>query len=124
MHHNTGPQSFGSSHPARERLGVAIVAVNGQEMVLRALRALLPQCEALKDLGYQVVVVDHTSTAGVSEAVRRESAKVTVAASASDSFSRGGSGGGGGRRASSTYVRATAKASPTTPAASPNNPNR
>jgi len=85
VHHNTGPQSFGSSHPARERLGVAIVAVNGQEMVLRALRALLPQCEALKDLGYQVVVVDHTSTAGVSEAVRRESAKVTVAASASDS---------------------------------------
>jgi len=67
-----------------EHLGVVIAESGGPEAVLRTLRALLPQCEALEDLGYQVVVVDNTSTASLAEAIRRESAKVTVTTGASN----------------------------------------
>lgn len=76
-------RDFKSPDPARERLGVVIVSFNGREVLLRALRALLPQCDALKEVEYQVVVVDNASTDGTVEAVRREFPQVTVIANSS-----------------------------------------
>jgi GT2 family glycosyltransferase len=71
---------FQSVDPARERLGVVIVAFNRPEVLLRNLRALLPQCEALTGIQSRVVVVDNGSTDGAVEAVRREFPHVTVIA--------------------------------------------
>ena len=68
----------------REQLGVVIAESGGPDAVLRTLRALLPQCETLKDVEYQVVVVNKTSAARIAEAIRLEFAKVTLAASGSD----------------------------------------
>ncbi len=68
---------------SQERLGVVIIALNGQEELLRALRALLPQCEVMIEVAYQVVVVNNASTGGVLEAVRREFPQVTVIGSKS-----------------------------------------
>jgi GT2 family glycosyltransferase len=70
--------AFQSPDPARERLGVVIVASDGREALLRALRALLPQCNALKEVDYEIVVVGNTSTDGVVEAVHREFPRVIV----------------------------------------------
>jgi GT2 family glycosyltransferase len=78
------PREHTSPDPARDRLGVVIVTVNGREVLLRALRALLPQCDALKEVDYQVVVVDDASTDGTVEAVRREFPEVSVIANHSD----------------------------------------
>jgi GT2 family glycosyltransferase len=66
---------------ARERLGVVIAADGNSESLVRSLRALLPQCEALKGVDSQVVVVDTTPTAGSREAIRMEFPQVTVIAS-------------------------------------------
>lgn len=75
---------------ARDRLGIIIVTFNGREVLPRALRALLPQCEALQDIECQVVVVDNVSPDRTAEAVRREFPQVTVIANASnDGPSRG-----------------------------------
>lgn len=63
-------------HP--ERLAAVIVTFNGREVLLRALRALVPQCEALPGVECQIVVVDNASTDGTVEAVRREFPQVTV----------------------------------------------
>jgi len=65
--------------PAGEHLGVVIVAINGRERLLRSLRALLPQCEGLKEVEYKAVVVDSASDSTV-EAVRQEFPQVTVVA--------------------------------------------
>jgi GT2 family glycosyltransferase len=64
--------AFQSPDPARERLGVVIVTSDGRDGLLGALRALLPQCDALKEIDYEVVVVGNTSTDSVAEAVHRE----------------------------------------------------
>ncbi len=69
---------FHSPYPARERLGVVIVASDGRQALLRALRALLPQCDALKQVEYEVVVVDNTSADGVAEDVHHEFPHVLV----------------------------------------------
>ncbi len=70
--------AFHSPDPARERLGVVIVTSDGREALLRAVRALLPQCEALKEVDSEVVVVGRTSTEVVGEAMRREFPHVIV----------------------------------------------
>ncbi len=70
--------AFQSPNPARERLGVVIVTSGGREALLRALRALLPQCDALTKVDYEVVVVGNTSTGGVADAVHREFPRVIV----------------------------------------------
>jgi GT2 family glycosyltransferase len=62
----------------RERLGVVIAANSNSETLARSLRALLPQCEALKEVESQVVVVDTTPTAGSREAIRKQFPQVTV----------------------------------------------
>ncbi len=72
------PGEMNSSNHVRERLGIVVVMRDGQEASLRALRALLPQCEALKGVESQVVVVSSASTDGAVEAVRREFPQVTV----------------------------------------------
>jgi GT2 family glycosyltransferase len=69
--------AFQSPAPARERLGVVIVTSGGREAMWRAVRALLPQCEALTEVDSEVVVVGHTSTE-VGEAIRREFPHVIV----------------------------------------------
>ncbi len=69
---------FKPSEPSREQLGVIIVALNCQEVLVRALRALLPQCEALKEIEWQVVVVNNSSTNTMAEGVHREFPRVTV----------------------------------------------
>jgi len=73
-----------SSDPVPVRLGVVIVTFNGREILLRALQALLPECAALTELEYRVVVVDNASTDGTAEAVRQEFPQVTVIANASN----------------------------------------
>jgi GT2 family glycosyltransferase len=70
-----------SSDAARERLGVIIAARSSPETLTRSLRTLLPQCEALKEIESQVVVVDTAPSAGVREAIRVEFPQVTVLAS-------------------------------------------
>lgn len=85
----TSPKDIKFPDLARERLGVVIVTFNGREVPIRALRALWPQCEALKEVDYQVVVVDNASTGGTVEAVRREFPQVTVLANASNGLARG-----------------------------------
>jgi hypothetical protein len=81
-----GTMAQDSKSPAAgtERLGVVIVTYNGRDLLLRALRALLPQFEALKDVEYRVVAVDNASTGGTIEAVRGESPRITVLADASN----------------------------------------
>ncbi len=79
----------GASSPAREHLGVVIVACNGREELLRALRALVPQCETLEGIEYQVVVVDDSSTGSTGEAVRPEFPQVTVIANPSNGVPTG-----------------------------------
>jgi GT2 family glycosyltransferase len=69
---------------AQERLGVVIAASNGPEPLLRALRALLPQCDALQKVEYRVVVAALVSPAAMARAVRREFPQVTVLTSAAD----------------------------------------
>jgi GT2 family glycosyltransferase len=76
------PRDPNSEHPTHDRLGVIIVAFNGREVLLRALRALLPQCRALKDVESQVVVVDNGPTDGMVEVVHPEFPEVTVIANA------------------------------------------
>lgn len=80
----TTPADFKPSDPVRERLGVVIVAFNDREVLLRTLRTLLPQIEALKGVGYRVVVVDNAATDGTMEAVSREFSQVTMIANATD----------------------------------------
>jgi GT2 family glycosyltransferase len=70
--------AFQSPDPSRQRLGVVIVASNGREVLLRLLRALLPQCDALKDVEYGVVVVGDASAGGLAEAVHQEFPHVIV----------------------------------------------
>ena len=85
-----GAGNFKSPSPTRERLGVVIVTVNEPEGLLRALRALLPQCEALRGTHCQVVVVDRGSTDGSIGTVRREFPQVIVENDASnDELARG-----------------------------------
>ncbi len=85
-----GARDFKPSDPERERLGIVIVTFNGREVLLRALRALLQQCEALKEVEYQVVVINNASTDDTAAAVRREFPLVTVIANASnDALARG-----------------------------------
>ena len=60
------------SNPARERLGVVIVASDGGEALLRALGAVLPQCDALNQIDSEVVVIGNASTQAVAEDVHRE----------------------------------------------------
>jgi GT2 family glycosyltransferase len=69
---------------AQERLGVVIAAANGPEWLLRALRALLPQCDEVQKVEYRVVVAAMGSTDATVEAVRREFPQVTVLTSAAD----------------------------------------
>lgn len=69
-----------SPNPSRDRLGVVIVTDGGRERLLPALRVLLPQCDALKDVESQVVVVDTAPTAQTQEAVREQYPQVTVLA--------------------------------------------
>ncbi len=78
------PRELNSSNQVRECLGIVIVTRNGREVLFRALRALLPQCEELKEVEYQVVVVDNASTDGTVEAIRREFPQVTVIADPSN----------------------------------------
>ncbi len=70
--------AFRSSDSARERLGVVIVTSGGREALLRTLRALLPQCDALTEVDSEVVVVGDASTGGVAEAVHGEFPRVIV----------------------------------------------
>jgi GT2 family glycosyltransferase len=79
QHQGAGPVQ--SPDAERERLGVVIAAGRNLETIVRGLRTLLPQCEALKDVESQVVVVDTTPAAGVREAIRMEFPQVTVIAS-------------------------------------------
>ncbi len=77
-------QDSESPDRVRERLGVIIVRFNGREVLFRALRMLLQQCEELKELDCQIVIVDDASTDGTVEAVRREFPRVTVVANISN----------------------------------------
>lgn len=70
--------------PARERLAVAIVTFNGRDVVQRALRALIPQCEQLAGVDWEVVVVDNASTDGTVEAIRSEFPQVVLIANSSN----------------------------------------
>lgn len=70
--------AFQSSDPERERLGVVIVASDRGEALLRALRALLPQCDALERVDCEVIVVGDTSTHRGAEDVNREFPHVHV----------------------------------------------
>ena len=63
---------------SRESLGVVIVSFDGRGALLRTLRALSLQCEALKEVEHLIVVVDNASTDGTAEVVRREFPHVTV----------------------------------------------
>jgi GT2 family glycosyltransferase len=79
-----GARDSESPDRARKRLGVIIVTFNGREVLFRALRVLLQQCEELEEVDCQFVVVDDASTDGTVEAVRREFPRVTVIANASN----------------------------------------
>jgi GT2 family glycosyltransferase len=63
---------------ARELLGVIIAAGGSPETLVRGLRTLLPQCEALKEVESKVVVIDTTPTGGAREAIRTEFPQVTI----------------------------------------------
>ncbi len=80
----TIPKDPLSPDPTRDRLGVVIVTVNGGEGLPRALRALLPQCDALKEVDYQVVVVGDLASGRSAEVLRREFPEVSVIAHPSD----------------------------------------
>lgn len=80
----TTPSVVTSPDPARECLGVVIVTFNGRDVLLGALRTLLPSCDALQGIASQVVVVDNASTDGTVEAVRREFPQVRVIANATN----------------------------------------
>jgi GT2 family glycosyltransferase len=80
----TIPRNPSSPDLARDRLGVVIVTVNGREALLRALRAMLPQCDALKEVDYQVVVVGDVPTDRSVEVLRREFPGVNMIAHPSD----------------------------------------
>lgn len=69
---------------AAERLGVVIVTFNGRDVLRRALGALIPQCEGLAGVEWEIVVVDNASTDGTVEAIRREFPQVAVVANASN----------------------------------------
>jgi GT2 family glycosyltransferase len=64
--------------PAGGRLGVIIVTVHGGETLIRSLRALLPQCEALEGVASRVVVVDNASGKKIMEGVRGQFLQVAV----------------------------------------------
>ncbi len=64
--------------PGRERLSVVVVASDARGALLRSLRTLWPQCEALTGIDCHVVVVDNASTHETIEAVRREFPRATV----------------------------------------------
>jgi GT2 family glycosyltransferase len=70
--------AFQSPDPTRERLGVVLLMSDGREALLRALRALLPQCGELKEVDCEVVVVGNTSTDGLAEVVHQEFPRVMV----------------------------------------------
>src|SRR2546427_6529791 len=82
----TMPGILNSADSARDRLGVVIVTFNGREVLLRALRELLSQCAALKEVEYEVVVVGNASADGTIEAVRQKFPQVTVIANASNEW--------------------------------------
>lgn len=91
--------------PALGRLAVVIVTFNGRDVLRRALEALIPQCERLDGIRYEIVVVDNASTDGTVEAVRRDFPAVRVVVRASNdgparAFNAGlrlvGVGGGAG----------------------------
>jgi len=64
--------------PAGERLGVVIGRSNNPNGVMRALRALLPQCVAMKDLANDTVVIGDGSPNDLVEAIRQEFPRVMV----------------------------------------------
>jgi len=70
--------------PVPERLGVLIGTVTSREALVRALRSLVPELEAVKGTEYEVVVVAPLATDGVAEGVRQEFPQVTVIADVSD----------------------------------------
>jgi len=74
------PGFLDSSKSTRDRLGVVIVTFNGREVLLRALRALLPQCEQLQEVDCSIVVVDNASTDGTVETIRHDFPEVTLIA--------------------------------------------
>jgi GT2 family glycosyltransferase len=78
QHQGTGDAQ--SPNAARERLGVIVAAGSSPKTLLRSLRALLPQIEALKEVESQVVVVDTAPAGGAGEAIRTEFPQVTVIA--------------------------------------------
>jgi len=67
-----------SPKSTRDRLGIVIVTFNGREVLLRALRALLPQCEQLQEVDCSIVVVDNASTDGTVETIRHDFPEVTL----------------------------------------------
>jgi len=83
-------RDFRSSEQVQERLGVIIAASNGPDVLLRTLGALVPQCEALKEVEHQVVVVDNAPISSTAEVVAREFPQVTVVASTSENEPAGG----------------------------------
>jgi GT2 family glycosyltransferase len=62
----------------RERLSVVIVTRNGRGTLLRTLRSLVPQCAALSEIDWGVVVVDSGSAERTVDAVRMEFPQVTT----------------------------------------------
>ncbi len=78
------PADFRTSDLSGERLGVVIVALSGRELPLRALKTLLPQIRALKEVEYRVVVVGNALPDSAREAVRRQFPTVAVLANASN----------------------------------------
>ncbi|HEY8476286.1 MAG TPA: glycosyltransferase, partial [Chloroflexota bacterium] len=66
--------------PVGERLGVVIVTFKGRDVLRRALASLIPQCEALDGLRWEIVVADNASGDGTVEMVRREFPMVAVLA--------------------------------------------
>src|SRR5207249_8330519 len=78
MDQRSEPNDLTSPHQAQQRLGVVVVTFNGREALLRAMRALLPQCEELKGVEYRVVVVDSASSDGTDEPIRQAFPHVIV----------------------------------------------
>ena len=76
-------------NPTRGRLGVVIVPFNNQELQLGALRALLPECEAMQDVECRIVVVANGSE-DTAEWLQLEFPQVTVIANVSDTGLAGG----------------------------------
>jgi GT2 family glycosyltransferase len=76
--------AFQSPNSAGERLGVVIVTSKDREVLLRSLRALVPQCDGLEEVDCDIVVVGDGFTDGTVEAVRREFPHAVVMTNPSD----------------------------------------